>query len=61
MLTLGNLLEEKWEVRRFHLWYMEAAKVGLENFIINISTEYFLMPTDGEVIVDFHDLHRLLR
>ena len=61
MLTLGDLLEEKWEVRRLHLWYMEAAKVGLENFIINISTEYFLMPTDGEVIVDFHDLHRLLR
>jgi hypothetical protein len=29
MLTSGDLLEEKWEVRRFHLWYMEAAKVGL--------------------------------
>jgi hypothetical protein len=45
MLTLGDLLEEKWEVRRFHLWYME----------------YFHTPTDGEVIVDLHDMHRLLR
>ena len=60
MLTLGDLLEEKWEVRRFHLWYMEAAKVGLENFIINILVEYFHMPTDGEVIVDFHNMPRLL-
>ena len=61
MLTMGDLLEEKWEVRRFHLWYMEAAKVGLESFIINIPAEYFHTPTDGEVIVDFHDMHRLLR
>ena len=61
MLTLGHLLEEKWEVRRFNLWYMEAAKVGLENFIINILVEYFHTPMDGEVIVDFHDMYRLLR
>ena len=61
MLTLGDLLEEKWEVRRFHLWYMEAAKVGLENFVINIPTEYFHTPTDGQVIVDFYDMRRLLR
>ena len=60
MLTLGDLLEEKWEVRRFHLLYMEAAKVGLENFVINIPTEYFHTPTDGQVIVDFHNMHRLL-
>jgi hypothetical protein len=40
---------------------MEAAKVGLENFVINIPAEYFHMPTDGKVIVDFHDMHRLLR
>ena len=61
MLTLGELLEEKWKVRRFHLWYMEATKVGLENFVINIPAEYFHTPMDGEVIVDFHDMHRLLR
>jgi hypothetical protein len=40
---------------------MEATKVGLENFIINISAEYLHVPTDGEVIVDLHDMHRLLR
>jgi len=61
MLTLGNLLEEKWEVRRFHLWYMEAAKVGLRNFIIKILVEYFHTPTDGQIILDFHDIYRLLR
>jgi pantothenate kinase len=61
MLTLGDLLEERWEVRRFHLWYMEAAKLGLHNFVINIPAEYFQMPTDGVVVVDFHDMHRLLR
>ena len=60
MLTLGGLLEEKWEVRRFHLWYKEAAKVGLENFVIKIPAEYFHTPTDGQVIVDIHDMHRLL-
>ena len=61
MLTMGDLLEEKWEVRRFHLWYMEATNVGLENFVIKIPVEYFHTPTDGEVIVDFHDMYRLLR
>ena len=61
MLTLGNLLEEKWEVRRFHLWYMEATKVGLCNFIIKILVEYFHTPTDGQIILDFHDIYRLLR
>ena len=61
MLTLGNLLEEKWEVRRFHLLYMEAAKVGLENFVINIPAEYFHTLIDGEVIVDFHNMYRLLQ
>ena len=61
MLTLGDLLEEKWEVRRFNLWYMEAAKVGLENFVIKIPAEYFHTPMDGQVIVDFHYMHRLLR
>ena len=61
MLTLGDLLEEKCEVRRFHPWYMEATNVGLKNFIIKIPAEYFHTPMDGQVIVDFHDMHRLLR
>ena len=61
MLTLGDLLEERWEVRRFHLWYMEVVKVGLETFIIKVPTEYFHTPTDDAVIVDFHDMYRLLQ
>ena len=61
MLTLGDLLEERWEVRWFHSWYMEATKLGLHNFVIDIPTEYFHMPMDGVVVVDFHDMHRLLR
>ena len=40
---------------------MEAAKVGLENFIIKIPAEYFHTPTDGEILVDFHDMYRLLQ
>ena len=61
MLTLGQLVNDKpWEVRRFHLWYMEAVKAGLETFVIKIPAEYFHTPTDGEVIVDLHDMHRLL-
>ena len=60
MLTLGDLLEEKWEVWRFHMWYMEAVKVGPENFVIKIPVEYLHTPMDGEVIIDFHDMDRLL-
>ena len=61
MMTLGDLLEEKWEVRRFHLWYIKAAKAGPRSFVIKILAEYFHTPTDGEVLVDFHDMYRLLR
>jgi hypothetical protein len=61
MLTLGELLEQKWEVRWLHLWYMEVAKVGPHDFAIKISVDLFHTPMDGEVIVDFHDMHRLLR
>jgi len=61
MMTLDDLLEEKWEVRRFHLWYIEAAKADLCTFIIMVPTEYFHTPMDGEILVDFHDMYRLLR
>ena len=40
---------------------MEAAKVGLENFVIKIPAEYFHTPMDGEDIIDFHDMYILLR
>jgi len=56
-LTVGDLLEERWEVRRFRLWYMEAVKLGLQNIVINIPAKYFQTPTDGVAIVDFHNMH----
>ena len=35
MLPLGQLLqEEPWEVLRFHLCYMHAAKLGMKDFIV---------------------------
>jgi hypothetical protein len=61
MLTLGNLVAERWEVRRFHIWYMEVAKAGLHNYVNKIPVVLFHTSTDGEVIIDFHDMHRLLR
>jgi hypothetical protein len=61
MLTMGDLVAERWEVRRFHIWYMEVAKVGLHNFLIKIPADLFHMENDVEVVVDFHDMHRLLR
>jgi hypothetical protein len=52
---------ERWEIRRFHIWYVEVAKARLNSFVINILADLFHMPMDGEVIVPFHDMHRLLR
>jgi hypothetical protein len=60
MMTLGDLLEWKWEVRRFHLWYIKEAKAGLHTFVIKIPAEYFHTPTDGEILIDFHGMYRLL-
>jgi hypothetical protein len=52
---------EPWEVRRFHIWYMEAAKVGLWDFVVKVPGEYFHLPYDAQVIVDFHNMYRLLQ
>src|SRR6185312_7004984 len=42
MLPLGQLVqEEPWEVRRFHLWYMHAAKLGMKEFVVRVPKEYF--------------------
>jgi hypothetical protein len=45
MLTMGELCPEKWEVRRFHIWYMEVAKVGLKDFLIKILTWSMMLPS----------------
>jgi len=52
--------EEPWEVRRFQLWYMEATKAGLSSFVTKILVEYFHLPEDVELIVEFHEMCRLL-
>ena len=63
MITKAQLVdEERWETRRFHLWYMEAAKAGLHGFLVKVVAEYFHLPSnDVELSVDFHDMYRLLR
>jgi hypothetical protein len=62
MISKAQLVcEEPWEVRRFHLWYMEAAKAGLSSFIVKVLAEYFHLPEDAELVVEFHDMYRLLR
>jgi len=62
MLPLGQLVqEESWEVWRFHLWYMHAVKLGMREFIVRASNEYFHLDDDCIFTADFHDMHRLLR
>ena len=39
---------------------MEVAKVGLKTFVVKVPTEYFHLPDNGQVIVDFHDMHKFL-
>ena len=60
MLPLGELVEEEWLDRRFHLWYMHAAKLGMKNFTVRAPKEFFHLKDDCLFTVDFHNLHRLL-
>ena len=61
MMPLGTLVEEPWEVRRFHLWYMHAVKLGMKQFVMSVPKEYFHLEDDAYLSVVFHDMHRLLR
>jgi hypothetical protein len=61
MVPLGLLIEESWEVQRFHLWYMNASKLGMKDFIARVPKEYFHLTEDCEFPVDFHDMQRMLR
>jgi hypothetical protein len=60
MLPLGTLLKELWEIRRFHLWYMYAAKLGMKEFVSRVPKEYFHLEDDCYFSTVFHDMHRLL-
>ena len=33
----------------------------MKTFIVKVPGEYFHLPYDAQVIVDFHDMHRVLR
>ena len=47
MLPLGQLVQEElWEIRRFHLWYMHAAKLGMKEFVVKAPKEYFHLEDD---------------
>ena len=61
MLSLGELVEESWPVRRFHLLYMHASKFGRKEFVVKAPKEYFHLEEDCDFIVEFHDMHRLLQ
>jgi hypothetical protein len=62
LLTKQQLLEEnKWDTRKFHLWYMEASKRGMTSFNVKIPVEYFHLPSDDfTILVEFKDMYRLL-
>jgi hypothetical protein len=61
MLPFGTLLEEPWEVWRFHLWYMHVAKLGMKEFISRVPKEYLHFEDDCYFSIVFHNMHRLLR
>jgi len=60
MLPFGQLIEEPWEIRKFHSWYMVAAKAGLCSIIVKVPKEAFKLANYAEIVIDFHDMHRLL-
>ena len=40
---------------------MEAAKLGMKTFIVKVPGKYFHLPYNAQVIIDFHDMHRVLQ
>jgi len=55
MLPKAQLIDdEKWDTRKFHLWYMEAAKAEMTGFTVKIPKELFHLPGgDIQLHVDF--------
>ena len=39
----------------------EGGKTRHENFIVKVLGEYFHLPYNAQVVVDFHDMNRVLR
>lgn len=40
---------------------MAVVKAGLHSFIVKVLAGYFKLTNDTQIIVDFHDMHMLLR
>lgn len=40
---------------------MVAAKPGLDSFVGNVPKEAFKLAKDVKIVIDFHDMHRMLR
>jgi hypothetical protein len=54
---------KKWDTRRFHQWYMDAAKAGMKRgFTIKIAREYFHLPGEEPIRlpVEFCGMYNLL-
>jgi hypothetical protein len=61
MLPLDELMRQPWMVRRFHIWYMHASKLGMQRFVVKVTKEYFALDDDAYLSCTFHDMHRMLR
>lgn len=60
MLPIGQLVEELWEVWRFHRWYMNASNVSMMEFVVRVPKESFLLDEDRYISVELRDMHSLL-
>jgi hypothetical protein len=60
-LPLGDLLEQPWFVRRFHIWYMNASNLGIDSLVVKVPKEYFELDDECSIVLSFHDMHRMLR
>jgi hypothetical protein len=39
---------------------MHVVELGMRTFIVKIPAEYFHLPDDAQVVIDFHNMHRVL-
>jgi hypothetical protein len=62
MLPIDTLVyTEKWDVRRFHIWYMHACNTGLREIIVKLPKELLRTDEDYPFPISFDDMHLLLR
>jgi hypothetical protein len=62
MLPLGQLVvDELWETRRFHRWYMYASELGIRSLVVKVKKELFHLDNDFYLTINFEDMHSVLR